>query len=424
MAGRLRMLKFLGFLTIAASCFTPTAQRMVNAPRQVDVAVGDTVELPFAATAIKPASSNVSVAEATMNHSSSWLVKSQHLGQANISSKIFGLIPWRTHVRVLPSSKVLVGGQAVGIRLQSKAPVVVGYRPLANGSSPSAEAHVQIGDMIVAVNRHAIHSANDLKRELIQTKDHLRLTVQHGKRKREVDISTTSNRPELGLYVRDRTVGVGTLTFYDPAHHFFGALGHVITDADTGQPVVGSGNLYNALITGLKPGTAGTPGEKRGTFSTDASTLGSIIENTPYGVFGKIERSPTQLGPFRQAMQVAFPEQVHEGDAKMYTVLHGQTVEAFDVHIDNVAHQNSPSTKSMIIRVTDPRLLAQTGGIIQGMSGSPIVQGGRLVGAVTHVFVSDPTRGYAVYAMWMLHETHDESLPTEEVSLPHSQLAV
>lgn len=409
MAGFLRTLKVVGLFTVAASCFTPTAQELARTPVDVNVAAGDTVSIPVPSVATKPASSNSFIAQAIANHSS-WLVTSKHLGQTEVSTKLFGFIPWRTHIHVLPSAKVLVGGEAIGIRLHSLGPIVVGFRTLSDGTpSPGAKAHVRLGDMILAVNHHQVHSAKDLQFQLgrLNTGE-LQITVKQGEKQRDIHISSGSHlQRQLGLFVRDRTAGVGTLTYYDPLHKSYGALGHIITDTDTGRPVIGNGFMYDAMITGLKPGLVGDPGEKRGTFLSNTATIGDVCENTPYGVFGKMSSPPKNCGSSHRPIEVAFPEQVHEGPAKMYTVLRGQQVEGFDVSIDNVARQNAPSTKSMIIRVTDPTLLAQTGGIIQGMSGSPIVQDGRLVGAVTHVFVSDPTRGYAVFAMWMVREaTH------------------
>ncbi|WAH39020.1 SpoIVB peptidase [Alicyclobacillus dauci] len=406
MAGRLRSLRLIGLLAITATCFTPVAQKLASTPTEVNMAAGDTVSIPMAGARVS-SSSNQQVATASSESSSALTVTSTSPGNADISTRIFGLIPWKTHVHVTPSTKVVVGGQAVGIRLQSKGPIVVGFRQLADGSSPSAKAHIQVGDMIIAIDRHVIHSAADLQRALENAKEPVHVTVERGSVRRELDVSAPNqspgNRHQLGLYVRDRTVGVGTLTFYDPPRHTFGALGHIITDTDTGQAVVGSGGLYSAMITGLKPGRIGSPGEKRGTFSTSSDQLGRIGRNTPYGVFGTMIKPPSSCD-VNQLVQVALPEQVHEGPAKMFTVVHGQKVEAFNVQIDNVARQSAPATKSMIVKVTDPRLLAETGGIIQGMSGSPLVQDGKLVGAVTHVFVSDPTRGYAVYAMWMVHQ--------------------
>lgn len=428
MAGRLRTWKFVGLLTVAASCFTPAVQKMAATPTQVNMAAGDSISIPLTNVSLNHKSAPVNrVATAICDSSSSIKVTSVEPGNADIRSRLFGFIPWKTHVHVVPSAKVLVGGQAVGIRLESKGPIVVGFRRLEDGISPSAKARVRIGDMIVSVNHQKVHSAMDLQHALQHANTPVEVTVERNHAAKKLSIACPSGNTgqrELGLYVRDRTVGVGTLTFYDPEHHTFGALGHVITDTDTGQSVEGSGSLYNAVITGLQRGAVGSPGEKKGTFSVNWPRTGFIDRNTPYGVFGTMAHSPNGC-KISEPVQIALPEQVHEGPATMYTVLHGQQVQAFDVQIENVAHQTQPTTKSMIVRVTDPRLLQETGGIIQGMSGSPLVQDGRLIGAVTHVFVSDPTRGYGVYAMWMLEQTaehHSEQANSTWFNHPIEQI--
>lgn len=411
MAGRLRTFKFFSLLAVTATCFTPAVRELASTPTQVNMVTGDTVSVPLmgGGGGSQANSSDEQVAKVSANSDALVMtVTSDKPGRTEIDSKLFGFIPWKTHVHVVPTARVLVGGEAVGIRLESKGPIVVGYRHLSDGSSPAAKARVEIGDMIISVNHHPVHTALELQRAVREATTPLQLTVQRDRDKRDISLDcpkNTASNSQLGLYVRDRTVGVGTLTFYDPAHQAFGALGHVITDADTGQPIVGQGSLYPALITGIQAGKVGAPGEKRGTFSPQGKTIGEIGCNTPYGVFGEMPRQSFRQTTSSQLLPIALPEQVHVGAAKMYTVLHDQTVESFDVRIENTTRQSSPSTKSMIIRVTDPRLLAQSGGIVQGMSGSPLVQDGRLVGAVTHVFVSDPTRGYAVYAMWMLQQT-------------------
>ncbi|EPZ48937.1 SpoIVB peptidase [Alicyclobacillus acidoterrestris] len=402
MAGRLRTIRFIGLLAIAVTCFTPAVQKMASTPTEVNMVSGDTVAVPTDGT---HTSNSSSTHFSTQTASSTLTVTSTSPGDTDIFSKHFGMIPWKTHVHAEPAARVIVGGQAVGIRIQSQGPVVVGFRRLTDGSSPCASAHMQVGDRIVSINHQHIETAADLQQALRKQAQAVHLTVVRGNSVKEIQVSFKDpGVHQLGLYVRDRTIGVGTLTFYDPLHHTFGALGHMITDADTGKPVVGRGGLYQAAITGLQPGAAGSPGEKRGTFSSASTPLGHIDVNTPYGVFGSMLQPPARTS-VPGVIDVALPEQVHVGPAKLYTVVHGQQVEAFDVQIDNVARQASPATKSMIVRVTDPRLLNETGGIIQGMSGSPLVQDNRLIGAVTHVFVSDPTRGYAVYAMWMLKQT-------------------
>ncbi|GMA55830.1 hypothetical protein GCM10025858_03330 [Alicyclobacillus sacchari] len=260
--------------------------------------------------------------------------------------------------------------------------------------------------MILSVDKHPVRSAIELQQVIRDKRGSILLTIQRGEHKKDVVVHcpATAAGSQLGVYVRDKTVGVGTLTFYNPETGAFAALGHMISDVDTGRPIIGEGLMYPAVITGVQAGKIGEPGEKKGMFVHSSRELGHIAENTPYGIFGKLDVSACHAtGGLREAIPVALPTQVHPGPAVIYTVLHGQKVEPFQVRIENTSRQRTPSTKSLILRVTDPRLLSAAGGIVQGMSGSPIVQDGKLVGAVTHVFVSDPTRGYGVYAYWMLH---------------------
>jgi stage IV sporulation protein B len=208
----------------------------------------------------------------------------------------------------------------------------------------------------------------------------------------------------LGLYIRDSAAGVGTLTFYAPDQGVYGALGHVITDMDTQTPiVVGSGEILQSSVSSINKSQSGEPGEKRAHFLKEGRTLGSVERNTSFGIFGKMSQLPEHS--FRsEPMSVAFAEEVKEGPAHILTVVDKQKVEKFDIEIVHVSKQSSPATKGMVIKITDPKLLERTGGIVQGMSGSPIIQNGKLVGAVTHVFVNDPSSGYGCFIEWMLQD--------------------
>ena len=178
--------------------------------------------------------------------------------------------------------------------------------------------------------------------------------------------------------------------------------------------------MFSAEIKGVVKGVPGQPGEKKGNFATQYGQIGHIEANSDYGVFGSMNQGPLH-SYFNTPIPIALPSQVHVGQAKILTVLHDQQIEEFQVEIEDLAHQENPNTKSMVIKVTDERLLKATGGIVQGMSGSPIIQDGKLVGAVTHVFVSDPTRGYGVYAKWMLREAiYPRSEVTNDTVEEHS----
>jgi stage IV sporulation protein B len=408
--------KHFRFVVAAACCllcFSPTVQQMATVPGDLEVRVGEQTVVPLhLPNRAVVTSSNLSVAHArtvTMHHASDVAVISQDVGDTRITTKLFGFIPWKSvRVHVLPQETVFVGGQSIGVRLHANGVIVVGFQRVGESNlSPAAEAKLQLGDVIEQMNHHHVYNAQDVRRWCNAENTPVQLVVRRGNERRVISIqpiTDTNGVRHLGLFVRDKTSGVGTLTFYDPARHRFGALGHVITDADTGQPIHGTGSLYDAEVTGIVPGSAGKPGEKRGRFIAQSTEIGHIEQNSAYGVFGSMGNTPGHSFLDKQ-MVVALPGQVHEGPAQMLTVLHGQTVQAYEVEIENLSRQEHPGTKSMIVHVVDARLLHEAGGIVQGMSGSPLVQDGKLIGAVTHVFVSDPTRGYGVYAQWMLKES-------------------
>ncbi|WP_040289226.1 SpoIVB peptidase [Alicyclobacillus hesperidum] len=410
MAGWLRALKFASLIAVTLACFAPPVRHLETLPTNIDMTTDDDILVPR--TSGFRIIHSPEQTRSDFSHPTFVDLSSQQPGEVDIQNRVFGLIPWHTHVHVEQAERVIVGGQAVGIRLSSMGPIVVGFHRTSDGSSPAANAHVEIGDMILSVDKHPVRTATELQQAIRDKRGSIVLTIQRGQRKRDVVVPcpATANGSQLGIYVRDKTVGVGTLTFYNPQTGAFAALGHMISDVDTGRPIVGQGAMYPAVITGVQAGKIGEPGEKKGMFVHSSRELGHIAENTPYGIFGKLDVAACHAtGGLREPIPVALPTQVHPGPAVIYTVLHGQKVEPFQVRIENTSRQRTPSTKSLILRVTDPRLLSTAGGIVQGMSGSPIVQDGKLVGAVTHVFVSDPTRGYGVYAYWMLHHTgHDE----------------
>lgn len=327
----------------------------------------------------------------------------------------WGGIPLKAvKVNVLPDIRVVPGGQSIGVKLQTAGVLVVGHHLVDTGISkwsPGEKAGVHVGDMIVKMNDWFINDMNDVKKivnEAGSKQQPLDMLVVRGKEKLNITVTPAKDIKDkeyrLGLYIRDSAAGVGTLTFYDPKSGAYGALGHVISDLDTGQPiVVGDGQIVQASVTSIEKGESGNPGEKFARFFNETHILGSITRNTPFGIFGKMKERP-QPSVHNTPIPVAFAEEVQEGPAKILTVVDGQRVEEFAIEIVNVVKQHFPATKGMIIRVTDQRLLEKTGGIVQGMSGSPIIQNGKLVGAVTHVFVNDPTSGYGCYIEWMLQD--------------------
>lgn len=338
---------------------------------------------------------------------------SLQLGTTHLNLKLFGWIPFRqVTVDVVPPYSLRPGGQAIGVLVHSQGVLVVGYADVNHDgghTAPGRSAGVEVGDAIVEINGQPVadeERAATLVEESGRLGNPVRLTIR--RRGKLLDRTIVPLRDEatgrwrIGLYVRDGTAGVGTLTFYDPGSGTYGALGHVIADGDTGQPIpVSGGRIVRAAIVALQKSTPGHPGEKVGTFVDEGRDLGTIGVNGLYGIYGRLAY-PGDVG-MDPGIPVALSAQVHEGTADILTVLHGQQVQRFRAEITRVLPRGSAG-KDLILHITDPRLLEQTGGIVQGMSGSPILQGGRLVGAVTHVFVNDPSRGYGVFAEHMLQE--------------------
>ncbi|MFM1653088.1 SpoIVB peptidase [Brevibacillus sp. B_LB10_24] len=341
-------------------------------------------------------------------------VEPKQTGEAKLELK-WGKIPLKqVKVNVLPDLKVIPGGQSIGVKLQTAGVLVVGHHLVNTGKekvSPGEKSGIRVGDMIVKMNDLYINDMNDVKKlvhEAGTKRQPLHMLVVRGKEKLSLTLEPVKDNKDgeyrMGLYIRDSAAGVGTLTFYEPKTHAYGALGHVISDVDTGQAiVVGDGQIVQASVTSIEKGESGNPGEKYARFYNESEVLGSITRNTPFGIFGRMKDKPKR-GKYTEPIPVLLADQVQEGPAKILTVVDGQKVEEFDIEIVNVVKQHFPATKGMIIKITDKRLLDKTGGIVQGMSGSPIIQNGKLVGAVTHVFVNDPTSGYGCFIEWMLQD--------------------
>lgn len=311
--------------------------------------------------------------------------------------------------------KLVPGGQSIGIRVATRGVLVVGYHLIPGTSgekplSPGENADIRIGDVITKINGSVIRNVADVQKLMpaeMQQKP-LKIDVLRRNlliRKSLVPVQNNGQN-QLGLNIRDSASGIGTLTYYDPETSAYGALGHVISDRDTGQPIlIQNGNILKASVMAIEKGVQGRPGEKIALFSEQSRTLGTVEQNTAFGIFGHFQK-PVQRNEMnlQKALPVAKPSQVQEGPAQLLTVLNGSRVQAFDIRILNSETQKKPGTKGLVIKITDPRLLKMTGGIIQGMSGSPIIQNGMIIGAVTHVFVNDPTCGYGVHIEWMLRE--------------------
>lgn len=335
------------------------------------------------------------------------------LGEVNLEFSLFGWIPLRrVTVNVLPEIKLVPGGQSIGIKLRSQGVNVVGFYYLnvsGKSLSPAREAGVKIGDVILEINGENVDSAPEAARLLAAGEEgRIRLRISRNGEMINITLnplySPDDKAYRIGLYLRDTAAGVGTLTFYDPGTDRYGALGHIILDSDTHQPInLSEGSIVKAKIIKIKAAQRGLPGEKMGVFVNDS--FGNITKNTPYGIFGGITDSKGVISPYSEALPMALSTEVQTGPAEILTVIEGETIGRFAVEIEKIAYQANPTDKGMVVRVVDEALLKSTGGIIQGMSGSPIIQNGKIVGAVTHVFINDPTRGYGIFVEWMHQES-------------------
>jgi stage IV sporulation protein B len=320
----------------------------------------------------------------------------------------------RVNVSVLEDIQVIPGGQSIGVQLHTQGVLVVGHHLInvkEKTLSPGEDADIQVGDIILDINGKPIEEMKDVKpfvERAGEENSSLDVKIKRGKQTIETELTpkldAQDNEYKIGLYIRDAAAGIGTMTFHDPDSQKYGALGHVISDMDTKKPIeIHDGSIVRSSVNSIEKGNNGIPGEKQARFSNDSKQLGTITKNSPFGIFGKLD-DEIENGSYDEPMPVALSHEVEEGPAEILTVVDGEKVEAFDIEIVSSVPQKFPATKGMVVQITDPELLKHTGGIVQGMSGSPIIQNDKIVGAVTHVFVNDPTSGYGVHIEWMLND--------------------
>ncbi len=331
-------------------------------------------------------------------------------GQQEVVWSFLGMPLKKVTVEVSEDKRLIPGGMALGVAMRTEGVLIVGVSDAAEGvESPAKAAGLQAGDIIRSVAGSAVTTAEELSAELNKAGPQpIAIAYQREGQNRTAlltpwkDAATGAVR--LGAWVRDSTAGVGTLSFYDPSSRRYAALGHAITDGDTGAVLtVSEGKILQADVVAVQKGQKGAPGELKGSFLQNAHVMGDIRRNTVLGVYGALD-APVANPLYPEGLPIGLRSGVHTGKASILSTVDGRGVQEYAIEITRVNQQSAPAPKSMVLRVTDPRLLEATGGIVQGMSGSPILQDGRIVGAVTHVFVSDPTQGYGLYVDWMLQE--------------------
>ena len=328
------------------------------------------------------------------------------VGSYQATLALGGWLPIRT-VRAVVTERptVTVCGTPFGVKMFSEGALIVGFSELntaAGSANPAKQAGLRLGDRVICIGSTRTENNDEFKQALdaAQWAAVEVVYVRDGEQRQTLltplwDVSAAQWR--AGMWVRDSSAGVGTMTFVEEEQGVFAGLGHPISDSDTGESVaLRSGEIVPCQIIGCTSGTAGSPGELKGKFIS-SHAIGTICINSENGVYG------TTRVPFSgKKLALAFAQEIVPGEAEIWTTTSGGTPSVYHVRIEKV--NDADARRNMILRVTDPELLVQTGGIVQGMSGSPIIQNGRLVGAVTHVLVNDPTRGYGIFAQTMLEQ--------------------
>ena len=329
-------------------------------------------------------------------------------GSYLLSARILGVIPFKD-IKVIPadSTSVLVSGSTVGIYMETDGVLVIDTGEIISEDGQTVDPACNIvepGDYIVAFNDETITCKKDLVKDLENlTQDTVTLQVIRNGKKIPLlldPVKDVKGEYKLGVWVRDNTQGIGTLTFVDQ-NGKYGALGHGISDVDTGELLhIDDGALYQAQIVGIQKGSSGSPGELSGLIHYEAEKIiGSIEKNCEQGIYGKLTDMSGLSG--LKKMEIANKQELEIGPASVLCCVDGE-IREFEAEITRIDMNHEDTNKSFVIQVTDPELLEMTGGIVQGMSGSPIIQNGKFVGAITHVFVQDSTGGYGIFAETML----------------------
>lgn len=350
--------------------------------------------------------------EPQRGHGSQNVASTRAVGSYQTTLTLGGWLPIKTiRAVVTERPRVTVCGTPFGVKMFSEGALIVGFSEIGQAgggtSNPAKEAGLRLGDRVICIGQTRTES-NEAVKEALDAAEGQSVEVVYI-RSGEQKLTTltpvwdgAAGQWRAGMWVRDSSAGVGTLTFADEELGVFAGLGHPISDSDTGESVaLRSGEIVPCEITGCSAGTAGSPGELKGHFLS-AHAIGTIRINGENGVYGTV--STAIAG---QQTELAFAQEVLPGAAEILTTTNGETPRSYRVYIEKV--NDADPRRNMVLRVTDPALLAQTGGIVQGMSGSPILQNGRLVGAVTHVLVNNPTRGYGIFAQTMLEQAHSVS---------------
>ena len=310
---------------------------------------------------------------------------------------ILVICAWLLTVSVSAAQMLVPGGQVVGLELGDNTVTVAAFDE--NLGPAAQQAGLRVGDRILSVNGQSVHTAADVRYALDRSDGTVEMTVVRNKKSATVRLtpSITREGPKLGIYLKQGVTGVGTVTWYDPDSKKFGTLGHGVNNARGELLNMVSGTAYNATVVSVRNGACGDPGQLMGALK-DAEPVGTLYKNTNRGVFGT-----TSSGWTGEPLPVGTAKDVQAGPATIRSTVQGDKVQEYSVEILKVYPNAGATGRNILLHITDPALLETTGGIVQGMSGSPIIQNGKLIGAVTHVLVNDPTTGYGIFIENMLN---------------------
>lgn len=349
---------------------------------------------------------------AASSNDNAMTVFSEKKSESKTELKLFGAFPIKT-VKVTKTTRpeLIPCGTPFGIKILTDGAVVTdfGYVDGERQRCPAIECGIETGDIIKTINGVKVLSSNDISSAAqLNSK---RTVIECERSGKEMVFTAYPEKSEkdgsykLGMWTRDSCAGIGTMTYLDEKNGICAGLGHAVCDYDTGVILpVAEGSIVNVSISSIIKGMAGNPGELSGTFLSK-STNGNILLNSECGVFGYVDYMPV----ISAAMPMGYKQETETGEATILTTISGTEPKEYDIIIEKINYNSSQAVKNMVIRITDPELLSKSGGIVQGMSGSPILQNGRIVGAVTHVFVNDTTRGYAIFAENMYNCWSDNS---------------
>ncbi len=336
-----------------------------------------------------------------------------NMNTVNIELSLFGKIPLKDiNLNILENAEVVPIGKVIGLKLYTNGVLIVGMSEIENMDNemekPYQNTDIQEGDTILKIDENEVDNIDELKRIVNESegKD-LALTLLRDGTLVTSNIKPTQteeNEYKLGLWVKDAATGVGTITFYEKESQRFAALGHGIADSDTNRLIdIDSGEIVTSKVLSIKKGEEGKPGEIKGTI-INQPTIGIVEKNTQFGIYGILNNLTSLNIDTSSALKVALRDEIQEGEAQVLCSVDGISTKAYDIVIEKIYMQNNSDNKSMLIKVVDKELLEATGGIIRGLSGAPIIQNGKFIGAVTNVLVSNPQIGYAIFGDLMIKQ--------------------